>query len=159
MSNYSVYIEGTEDQYILHPGTFTGNNFTLVSMIGNALWLFNGYYEPPYSGAQINISPYTQGIWQPYLGDVYGRLITIGSGASTLAAPVNISTFVANGEIKLRWDQVSGAVFYNVYRSDDPNGPFSEPPLRVFDPDPADGFVQIEVSAESRKFFKVTAGN
>lgn len=157
---YSVYIDGAQDQYILNTGSIALHNFTLVSDVGPAAWFFNGVFDVLYYGEEININPFDPGVWQPFNAGVWGRYITIGGGALELAAPVNISAFVANGELKLRWDQVADAIYYNLYSTDAPDGPFGDSSLRVFDPDLGDGFVQIVLNgSEARKFYRVTAGN
>ncbi len=156
---YAVYIDGGQNQYILNRATLSPGSFILVSEIGAALWYFNGNLANPNWLAEIGVNPNQAGVWQP-INDLAGRYITIGGGALTLTAPANITAFMANGELKIRWDQVPNAIYYNLYVAATPDGPFTTLLGKVFDTDLVDGYVQTELAGnDPHRFFRVTAGN
>lgn len=156
--NHRVVLNGTQNQHFQDSGTFAASGLILVSEIGSALWHFNGGLASPNWMTEIAINPAILGVWQP-INAAYGRLITIGTGAATLAVPADVRAYVANGEAKIRWNQVPGAVYYNLYRSAAPEGPFFFH-SHVFDTDVNDGLVKIELPIDDAYgFFQVTAGN
>jgi hypothetical protein len=163
INNRNVYMDGTADQYLLNAGSISVESFQLVSELGPAQWYFNGSLYSADVLTNRTINPNTLGVWQPLAGTVWGRLITIGSGLAELDAPGNLQAFLLGTEAKLQWDQVPGAVYYNVYASSDPYALFPadwETPIKAHDPDLADGIVRLDLSgAEPYKFYRVTAGN
>jgi hypothetical protein len=161
MQNHAVYINGTENQDIMNVGTMTVSNFYLVSEIGAAAWYFNGILNTNFQNhTQIGVSVANLGVWQPRNTSGDGRLITIGNVALYLSVPENLSTYLSGSVLKLRWNQVPGAVHYNVYYSDLPQGPFSTLLSQVFDNDLSDGIVQTDLSgSEPHRFYQVRAGN
>jgi len=163
INNRNVYMDGTADQYLLNAGSISVESFQLVSELGPAQWYFNGSLYSADVLTNRTINPNTLGVWQPLAGTVLGRLITIGSGLAELDAPGNLQAFLLGTEAKLQWDQVPGAVYYNVYASSDPYALFPadwETPIKAHDPDLADGIVRLDLSgAEPYKFYRVTAGN
>ncbi|MCB5265588.1 MAG: hypothetical protein LHW41_05035 [Candidatus Cloacimonetes bacterium] len=158
IQNYQVLLNGITDQYILNTGTISVTSFQLLSEIGSAQWYYNGTT----SGTPVLnkiIDPNTLGVWQPRTTTVNGRYITIGGGATNLPAPANLSICFNLGEMKLRWNQVSEAIYYNVYIASTPDGPYSFLG-KTFDHDYGDGQVLTTLSYEDTpQFYKVTAGN
>ncbi|MDD4277341.1 MAG: hypothetical protein PHT37_05595 [Candidatus Cloacimonetes bacterium] len=158
IQNYQVLLNGITDQYILNTGTISVTSFQLLSEIGSAQWYYNGTT----SGTPVLnkiIDPNTLGVWQPRTTTVDGRYITIGGGATDLPAPANLSIYFNLSELKLRWDQVSEAIYYNVYIASTPDGPYSFLG-KTFDHDYGDGQVLTTLSHEDTpQFYKVTAGN
>ncbi len=158
IQNYQVLLNGITDQYILNTGTISVTSFQLLSEIGSAQWYYNGTT----SGTPVLnkiIDPNTPGVWQPRTTTVDGRYIIIGGGATDLPAPANLSICFNLSELKLRWDQVSEAIYYNVYIASTPDGPYSFLG-KTFDHDYGDGQVLTTLSYEDTpQFYKVTAGN
>ena len=161
IQNRQVNINGTQNQDIRNMGTISVSNFYLVSEIGAAAWYFNGVLNTSFQNhTQIGVNVANLGVWQPRNDSGDGRLITIGNVALYLSAPENLSSYLSGSELKLRWNQVPGAVHYNVYYSDLPQGPFTTLLSQVFDNDLSDGFVQTDLSgSEPRRFYQVRAGN
>ena len=161
IQNRQVNINGTQNQDIRNMGTISVGNFYLVSDIGAAAWYFNDILNTSFQNhAQIGVNVANLGVWQPRNASGDGRLITIGNVALYLSAPENLSSYLSGSVLKLRWDQVPGAVHYNVYYSDLPQGPFTTLLSQVFDNDLSDGFVQTDLSGtEPRRFYQVRAGN
>lgn len=61
--------------------------------------------------------------------------------------------------MKLRWDQVSDAIYYNVYTSSTPDASFTLLE-KAFDNELGDGKVLITLTdLDTPRFYKVTAGN
>ena len=161
IQNRQVNINGTQNQDIRNMGTISVSNFYLVSEIGAAAWYFNGVLNTSFQNhTQIGVNVANLGVWQPRNDSGDGRLITIGNVALYLSAPENLSSYLSGSVLKLRWNQVPGAVHYNVYYSDLPQGPFTTLLSQVFDNDLSDGFVQTDLSgSEPRRFYQVRAGN
>ncbi len=158
IGNYHVLLNGTQNQYFRDAGTFVASALILVSEIGAALWHFNGNLASPNWLYEIGVNPAYLGVWQP-INTVNGRLIVIGTGASALATPANVQAYVANGEAKIRWDQVPNAIYYNLYWSAAPDGPFAFHSY-VYDTDTGDGLVKTELPVtDPFGFFQVTAGD
>ncbi len=153
-----VYINGTQNQDIVNVGTISVGNFYLVSEIGAAAWYFNGNLLG--NGAQIAINVANLGVWHPISATETGRLITISNIATFLSVPENVSSYLSGSELKLRWNQVPGALHYNVYYAEYPEGPFTTLLSQVFDNDLSDGFVSADLSgSEPHRFYQVKAGN
>jgi hypothetical protein len=159
--NSTVYINGTQNQDIMNVGTISVGNFYLVSEIGAAAWYFNNVLSGSFQNhAQIAISVANLGVWLPRNTSGDGRLITIGNIAAFLSAPENVSSYLSGSELKLRWNQVPGALHYNVYYAEYPEGPFTTLLSQVFDSNLSDGFVQADLSgSEPHRFYQVRAGN
>ncbi|MDD2230047.1 MAG: hypothetical protein PHY48_11605 [Candidatus Cloacimonetes bacterium] len=159
IQNNRVWIDGAIDQYILNTGTISASIFQLVSEIGSAYWFYNGVLPGSVSAVNKTVDPNIQGVWQPRTAEINGRYITIGNGATDLPAPENLTIYFNLGEMKLRWDQVSDAIYYNVYTSSTPDASFTLLE-KAFDNELGDGKVLITLTdLDTPRFYKVTAGN
>ncbi len=70
----------------------------------------------------------------------------------------NISIYQNGTNLMIQWDEVDGAVSYNIYAASDPYGTYDLLPEVVYDIDPDDGIVWWEfLPIDTYKFFKVTA--
>ncbi len=160
MNHSATFVNGASDQYIRNAGTINwSGRFWLVSELGPSQWYFNG--NPYYTGyvTNYNVNPGNLGVWQPFIGTIYGRQIIIGDG-STLSAPQNLTLMDDSGILRLSWNQVPDAFFYTVYASSSPDGSFTVLHQYVSDADLSDGWVSREIApVEQLRFFRVTAQN
>jgi len=163
LSNYRIYLNGTEDQNAQLNGTETITYLTLNSNIGNAAWYRNGVYSGS-TGTALNLTmgdPNLYGAWQPYVSstNTWGRIITI-SPLGTLEPPQNLIIATHPDGIRLQWNQVPGATSYTIYASLSPSAGFTVLLENITDPDPGDGIVaQILPATQDRRFFRITANN
>ena len=163
IQNNRVWLDGAIDQYILNTGTISASIFQLVSELGSAQWFYNGDLSAPGFAVNKTIDPDIQGVWQPRTTAINGRYITIGNGATELLAPENLTVYFNLGELKLRWDEVTDAIYYNVYMSATPDGSYTLLD-KVFSSNLGDGQVMMtllghEDYVDTPRFYKVTAGN
>jgi len=163
LANRRVYLTGSANQNVILSGTQSIEYLTLNSNIGSAAWYYNGS-PSGLTGTYIELGmthPQLFGTWQPYVtaNNIWGREISI-SPAASLNAPANLLIQSLTDGIKLHWDQVSGAVSYKIYASDNPYGGFELLIGGITDPALADGYVEYALpSGASRKFFQVIAVN
>ncbi|HOY85682.1 MAG TPA: hypothetical protein PLQ80_10360 [Candidatus Syntrophosphaera sp.] len=158
MSNLTR-LNGTTDQFVRNAGWIHGSRFTLTSELGPSQWYFNGAIF--YSGylTDYGVNPANQGIWQPRNGSLFGRLITIGDLAAP-ATPAQIVLEQDSGSHLLKWSQVPGVACYRVYTATDPLAEFTVHASMVYDPDPDDGWVHLQITpADLKRFYRVTALN
>ena len=163
IQNNRVLLDGAIDQYILNTGTISASIFQLVSELGSAQWFYNGDLSAPGFAVNKTVDPNIQGVWQPRTTEINGRYITIGNGATELLAPENLTVYFNLGELKLRWDEVTDAIYYNVYMSATPDGSYTLLD-KVFSSNLGDGQVMLtllghEDYVDTPRFYKVTAGN
>jgi hypothetical protein len=161
LANRRVYLNGTSDQNVQLNGTETIDYLTINSGIGSAQWFHNGIYSG-ITGTTLDLamtSPHLNGYWQPYnvANQTWGRTVTFIAGGA-LDAPANLLISVNDGTLLLQWNQVTGAVFYKVWSSDNPDSGFTVLAPNVTDGNPGDGIVQFNTPIDAdRRFFKVTA--
>ena len=158
MSN-TTFISGTTDQFVRNAGWIHGSRFALISELGPSQWYLNGVLYNSNFVETYYVDPTIQGVWQPYDGSVFGRQITVGDlPAPATPAPVFLEK-VAGGLV-LKWAQVPGAACYRVYSSTDPMANFTIHTSTVYDADPSDGWVYLNITpADSRRFYRVSARN
>jgi hypothetical protein len=163
IQNNQVSIDGPIDQYVLNTGTINASIFQLASEIESAQWFYNGTLSAPGYTVNKNVDPNVQGVWQPRSTTTDGRYITIGNGATELLAPENLSVYFNLGKLKLRWDEVTDAIYYNVYMSATPDGSYALLD-KVFSSNLGDGQVMMTLLGHQEyvdppRFYKVTSGN
>ncbi|MDD3050132.1 MAG: hypothetical protein PHR06_03210 [Candidatus Cloacimonetes bacterium] len=159
MNNFTK-INGTLNQFVRNAGSIHGSRFILTSELGASQWYFNGSLF--HSGYLIDygVNPASQGVWQPFDGTSYGRQITIGDLAAP-NTPAQISLEMVNGNQILKWSQVTGAACYKVYSSTDPSTGFTVHTTPVYDSDPDDGWVYLQITptSDQKRFFRVVVLN
>lgn len=85
--------------------------------------------------------------------------MTIGTGSATLATPTGLQLYFSGSELKLRWNEVTGAIYYNLYYSAVPGGPFTLLE-KVFDSNIGDGTVRVDLDTQQKMwFYRVSAVN
>lgn len=124
ISNDRFYVNGTQDQNILLAAGSTiscAYGFFLRSDIGSAQWYFNESLAVAGLLTDLNLNTYgfAPGTWQPVNGSTFGRHIILGTG-ETLSAPLGITIFPIGEELRIQWNEVTGAAFYNIYATSDP---------------------------------------
>ena len=72
--------------------------------------------------------------------------------------PSNFIIYLNNGLLKLCWDSVPDALFYNLYISTTPEGLSIATPVAVYDSDLSDDIVEVDLDGvEPIQFYRVTA--
>lgn len=98
-------------------------------------------------------------VWKPVSALGEGRRIIV-SGGAPVSAPLGAEVIRDPGVNWLRWNEVSNALYYNVYVSEDPEAEFELLYGFIFDQAPGDGNVWLGIEMNTpAKFFKVTAQN
>ncbi|HNT51999.1 MAG TPA: hypothetical protein PKH19_01255 [Candidatus Syntrophosphaera sp.] len=155
-----VFVNGTEDQYIRNAGSIiTDQGFLLVSEIGPAQWYFNGALASSSYVTNLAVDPTQTGTWRPFLDGVWGRQVVFGEGTALTTS--EIYSFAPFGALLLlTWSEVPGAVYYRVYSSPAPEGPFTIQQPVVLDPQAGDGQVGCTIQpANAVRFYRVSALN
>ncbi|TDF74112.1 hypothetical protein, partial [Candidatus Syntrophosphaera thermopropionivorans] len=149
--NYRITMNGTQDQHFQHMtgSSINVNYFTLVSDVGAAYWYFNDSTTPvnSFPANSININPNQYGTWQsrnPETGE-NGRCIIISTGEAHIDTPTAFTIYTANGIPKLRWNQVSNALFYHLFVSTTPEGLSTVTPITIYDTDLSDNIVTVDL--------------
>lgn len=163
LSNSYFYIQSDQDQYLLMADGSSEScvAFYLVSDVGVAWWAYNGYFYDDYAMENRDTDTNSFGVWQAVVYEPYqaGRYITIGNGAP-VSPPQNLVILRGVNQLRLQWNEVDNATFYNIYAASDPGGEYLLLPEKAYDNDPGDGIVFWEFPAEeSFRFFKVSAAN
>ena len=162
--NYQITMNGTQDQHVQHMtgSSINVNRFTLVSDVGTAFWYFNNFLPSDSSPVNtININPTQYGTWQPRNPETgeNGRCIIISTGEAHIDTPTAFTIYTDNGIPKLRWNQVSNALFYHLFVSTTPEGLSTVTPITIYDTDLSDNIVTVDLQgAEPIQFYRVTAG-
>jgi len=163
--NYRITMNGTQDQHFQHMtgSSINVNYFTLVSDVGAAYWYFNDSTTPVNSSPanSININPNQYGTWQPRNPETgeNGRCIIISTGEAHIDTPTAFTIYTVNGIPKLRWNQVSNALFYHLFVSTTPEGLSTVTPITIYDTDLSDNIVEVNLEgADPIQFYRVTAG-
>ncbi len=163
LANRRIYLTGSANQNVIFSGTQNIEYLTLNSNIGSAVWYYNGS-PSGLTGTYIELGmthPQLFGNWQPYVAanNTWGRVISI-SPAASLNPPANLLIQSVADGIKLHWDQVSSALSYRIYASDNPYAGFELLIDGITDPVLADGYVEYTLpESPQRKFFQVIAVN
>ncbi|HOY83800.1 MAG TPA: hypothetical protein PLQ80_00690 [Candidatus Syntrophosphaera sp.] len=161
MTNHSIHITNTalRDQYLLFAGLVSNpGGLVLESNIGTSDWYKSGVLQ--YEGYEnITVFSTVLCVWKPVSTLGEGRRITI-SGGAPVSAPLGAEVIREPGMNWLRWNEVSNALYYNVYVSEDPEAEFELLYGYIFDHAPGDGDVWLGIIMDTpAKFFKVTAQN
>lgn len=163
IGNYQFTLYGQADQSVLRG---TGSNiscsggFRIYSNIGYANWYFNGQATDSSFTDLRTIDPAVSGVWNPMYYGLQGKNIIIGNAQGTLPAPQDPSSLLIDGNVRLYWHQVPGAIYYTVLSASTPDGAFTALPAKVFDYNLGDGLVSCDLMPSTPfRFYKVTAGN
>jgi len=163
--NRQITMNGTQDQHVQHMtgSSINVNYFTLASDVGAAYWYFNDSTTPVNSSPanSININPIQYGTWQPRNPETgeNGRCIIISTGEAHIDTPTAFTIYTVNGIPKLRWNQVSNALFYHLFVSTTPEGLSTVTPITIYDTDLSDNIVEVNLEgADPIQFYRVTAG-
>jgi len=161
MTNHSIHItnDALQDQYLLFAGLVSNpGGLVLESNIGVSDWYKSGVLQ--YEGYEnITVFSTVLCVWKPVSPIGEGRRITI-SGGAPVSAPLGAEIIRDPGMNWLRWNEVSNALYYNVYVSEDPEAEFELLYGYIFDHAPGDGDVWLGIEMNTTmKFFKVTAQN
>lgn len=160
ISNATFSLTGTQDQYVNSTNSITVGSFALYSDIGAALWYKDDTLFSPTLLSYIEVNPNENCVWQPRTDSQSGRHIFLGNPNIGLSAPAGLSFSNLNGELTIRWNQVTNASFYNLYTASSPEGPYTKLPDHIIDNDLSDGIVEITVEAtENIQFYRITAEN